>query len=787
MASNTAPPQLPHRIRRALSGLRWRIRAYVLLEGLSVAVIWICLTFWAGMALDYLPVLLGADEMPRAARAVVLSVIGLVLAYILYRWILRRAFVRLADRSMAILLERRHVQFHDSLITAVELTGRDERQAESSARMLADTEEDALRHLERVRLGSIFDARPLLMSLTGALILVASIGGALAAEQRFHTNLVELGFRRLYLLENEPWPRNAAIEVVGVQVQRDQATTTDVADLTMIAFQDGRLKVARGSSVSLLVRADAGAKVVPESCSIHYRLAEGDRGRVSMTRVGRIRDGYQTYRYDGKPLKGILGDLQFDVVGFDHRVRGFEIEVVDSPVVIEATLACEFPSYMVNEALSSWLPRTIPLTTATQLPMGTRFTLRARTNKALQQVVLRDLNGDEPVPVRVLEDEFEFDVDNLAENLSLEATLLDVDNVLSEKPYRIYVVGIEDQPPTVNVRLQGIGSAVTPDVIIPIRGRIDDDYDVAASRFEILVNDSAPTEMPFRLGVGGVVETAIDFREQRGLSGGIVLKVDDKLHLTVKATDKYDLGSQPHVGQGDHYQLEVVAPDRLLSMLEARELGLRRRFEQIKDEVTEMRQSLVRVRSEGPATASSTTEPADLPAGSTAQAAVDRMWSLRLLRAQRAEMQSEKSAQEILGVAASFGDIREELTNNRVDTQDRKQRIQDQIVAPLQAIGEGLFPELDLRLAALVAQLETLNREQPTPQAEDEATVSQAAATIQQTDEILLAIDSVLQSMLDIEDYNELLDRVRNLIADQEGLLDGTKKVQKQQVLDLLQ
>ncbi|HRX81961.1 MAG TPA: hypothetical protein P5307_22990, partial [Pirellulaceae bacterium] len=118
MANTPPAPRIPRRIRRALAGLRWRIRAYVVVEGLSLAVIWICLTFWAGLALDYLPVLLGADEMPRPARALVLAGIAIVLGIILYRWILRRAFVRMADRSMAILLERRHRQFRDSLITS---------------------------------------------------------------------------------------------------------------------------------------------------------------------------------------------------------------------------------------------------------------------------------------------------------------------------------------------------------------------------------------------------------------------------------------------------------------------------------------------------------------------------------------------------------------------------------------------------------------------------------------------------------------------------------------------
>lgn len=814
MANNPDGPRIPRRIRRALAGLRWRIRAYVVVEGLALAVIWICLTFWAGLALDYLPVLLGADEMPRAARAFVLAVIGIILAVILYRWILRRAFVRMADRSMAILLERRYWHFRDSLITSVEMSGANSGSNERSdsdcdAAMLAETEDDALQNLRHARLGGIFDIRPLLFSLVGAFILVGTICTAIAADQLFKLDVLELGFRRLYLLDDDTWPRSAAIEIVGVQVRRDELAADADQGSSMSEFSDGRLKVARGASVSLFVRADAGAKVVPNVCSVYYTTAEGDRGRVNMTRVGRIREGYQNYRYDGKPLKGILNNVRFDVVGFDHRLRDYELEVVDSPVVVDATLDCTFPKYMVNEELATWLPRTIPLTTATQLPFGTQFTLRARTNKPLAGATLRDTNTGESLSIQITEDEFEIDVEHLAGNLSLEVTLVDRDNVYSDKPYRIYIVGTEDQPPTVNVRLQGIGTAVTPDVVIAVQGKIEDDYEVVSSAFEVMVNDGDPRTQPFDLQSGDTVDASIDFREQRSDPSGIKLQPNDRLSLTVIATDKYDLGEQANVGTGDHYQLEVVTSDKLLSMLEARELGLRRRFEQIRDEMTELRESLVRVDKEGPATANSNSEPGETaatenesPDGSTTasaetapatedtvsvDAAVQRIWSLRLVRTQRAQLQSKKSSQETLGVAASFDDIRAELVNNRVDTEDRKKRIQEQVVEPLQAIGDTMFPELDRRLVALAERLEAHGSEGLDPHAEDSDTVSRAVTAVEQTDEILLAIDAILQSMLNIEDYNQLLDRVRDLIVDLTGLRDDTKKVRKQEVLELRQ
>ena len=47
-------------------------------------------------------------------------------------------------------------------------------------------------------------------------------------------------------------------------------------------------------------------------------------------------------------------------------------------------------------------------------------------------------------------------------------------------------------------------------------------------------------------------------------------------------------------------------------------------------------------------------------------------------------------------------------------------------------------------------------------------------------------LEAVREKMLDIEDFNQLLDRVRHLITEQEQLLDETKKVQKKSVLDLL-
>lgn len=803
MASESATDLLPHEIRQLLSGLRWRIRAYVWLQGLSLAVAWLGLTFWCGLALDYLPVLAGIGEMPRFARAALLAGIAAILAAILYRWVLRRAFVRLADHSMAMLLERRNAGLGESLITAVELNAPGHQPESPLSRdMLADTRRQALSRLDGVRLGSVFNLRPLAISVSSAFLLAATIGLFYVV----NANAWELGFGRLYLLKDDTWPRNARIEIVGVEQKEHRPEVPEAATTSssVTPFRDGTLKVAKGSNLGLVVRADASRKVVPEVCAIHYRTAEGDYGRVNMTRIGRIRDGFQLYRYEGKPFDGILSDVVFDAVGFDHRLSGYRLQVVDSPEVVSVKLACEFPPYMVDQKLSLWLPRTVDLTAGTQLPQGTRLILQARSNKPLSLAVITDPDTGDRSVVELAGKSgdtsgFSHHIERLGEHLTLDVSLHDTDGVQSERPYRIHISGIEDTPPLIEMRLRGIGSAVTPNVLVPIEGKVTDDYGLAKSWLEVVLNDGEPRAFPLQTASTGEAALAVDFRTERGREKGVTLEPGAKLHLTIKATDHCDLGSGPHQSEGDRFQLDVVSPEQLLTILEARELGLRRRFEQVISELTETRDMLTRIRAEGPEQAPAPTEPAAKTDGSNSGKASDptadptaeanerlkRVWSLRLLRSQQSLLQSQKSAQEVLGIAASFRDIYEELINNRVDTEDRKTRLKEQIATPLQAIGEKQFPELDRALEKLGAAISAVETSGKLAK-EDPATAEASRATVDQVNRTLADLDGVLQRMLDLESFNELLDIVRTLIEDQERITTETKKEQKKAVLDLL-
>jgi hypothetical protein len=204
--------------------------------------------------------------------------------------------------------------------------------------------------------------------------------------------------------------------------------------------------------------------------------------------------------------------------------------------------------------------------------------------------------------------------------------------------------------------------------------------------------------------------------------------------------------------------------------------------------VTQMRDSLLRAKASLSPGAASGSEPEDLrgdsdPEGQplSPEKKAQREADLRLLRVQRAIQQSHKSVAEVLGVAAGFLDIREELINNRVDTEDRKNRLKEQIADPLNQTCAEQFPRLDERLAAL----ETKLREGGVNVAPSEAGPLSDQA-IDQANLVLNELEAVLAKMQDLETYNELLEIVRDLLKDQEKMLQRTEQERKRQTLEEL-
>jgi aminoglycoside phosphotransferase family enzyme len=55
-----------------------------------------------------------------------------------------------------------------------------------------------------------------------------------------------------------------------------------------------------------------------------------------------------------------------------------------------------------------------------------------------------------------------------------------------------------------------------------------------------------------------------------------------------------------------------------------------------------------------------------------------------------------------------------------------------------------------------------------------------------QNAEIIVALTAILNDMIDIQDFNEVIDMVREMLEDQSEVLDKTKAEQKRRLLEAL-
>jgi hypothetical protein len=220
-------------------------------------------------------------------------------------------------------------------------------------------------------------------------------------------------------------------------------------------------------------------------------------------------------------------------------------------------------------------------------------------------------------------------------------------------------------------------------------------------------------------------------------------------------------------------------------LLERRELALRQRFESIYEKLTDTRNLLSRVgadESTPPPTDPKATPPnakpgaASDPASTTPAAAADHVLSRTRLRVSGSLQNVVQSTDEIIGVAEAFDDLGEELVNNRIDNSDLKSRLGEQIARPLHQIAQQRMPQLSAQLKLVEEHIE-----------DSAATVPELKKSIALADQILVEMRRVLDRMLELETYNEVVSLLRDIISDQDQINKRTKEQQKTRLRSLFQ
>ena len=729
-----------------LATLRRQTRGWVWLESLAWLVLAAVGFFWVSLALDW------CVEPPRWARGVLLAAAAVGLAILLYRKLLGRLSADLGDASLAVVVERSHPSFRDSLSTTIELA--DQPEVDVNPALLARTAAEAAAHLGQVRSERIFRRRRLAMLAFAAVIAAASIAGLAFAKPA----VAGLWVRRLPLLGDEPWPRQVRLRVED--------------------FPGGVRKVARGSDVDVIVHAQANDRL-PEVVDLRWRTAQtgGPGGRTAQTGGpgGRTASGRPgTWRIDrmgarggattdgqafGHVVKAVNDSLDLEIRGGDARLRDLRLEVLDPPALEKLLITSTPPAYLGSGGRES------PPARVVQIPRGSAVEIACTATKPLSAATMVAVAGGGSAAEVVLATLPATDTTDTSEaggaasaagrtivghiaSLDADRTVVvrftDTDGLVNREPVTFTLSALPDEPPQVAMRLRGISTAVTPRARLPLVGTISDDHGLGGASVRLKVAGGAETSLPvLRVREGdAVVELPAEAAEVVPLEP-LGLAVGRKLELAVTATDTCTLASEPNAGMSDTWSLDVVAPEVLVAMLEAREIILRRRYESCVADLTQARDGFAAPE-----------RPAE---GDTAGDRGDD--------AARLGDATARAAGETAELAEAFRGIRLEFDNNQLITPELEARLIAQIADPLSALSKQDLPALAVACRTGTGRQELVRR----------------------ADEVLARMRAVLDKMMELESFNEVVELLRGMIRTQEQIRAETLEQQKRRAREALE
>ena len=434
-------------------------------------------------------------ELPRPVREAVLAAAGIGLAVVLFRFILRRAFVRLSNRNMATILERQFPQLNDSLLTSVSLLDRPIEPSGFNPQMLAHTSNLARQRLDDVPLSQVFNPMPLVRKVVIALGLALAVG-LLAV---MAPAVLSLWAERNLLLADKHVAAQDPPGGGGLYRRRGQG---------------GRRREFRSPRAGLPRRYRNTRHSAKRSRSAIATKAAAATARPCRTSAGRrlpaaADEVLQEYSY---PFTGVLSSIHLDIAGGDARLYDLQLKVVPNPD-LNLKLVCEYPPYIERGPLTiDSVSGAVPV----RVPIGSRVTIRGTADKPLEMARIdcpavggqRGLASAvsaatnwapsgtssrirsnlfppprprKPAPRAAAKGPGKRAPEarpaaKPPHEYTLQFTLRDTDGLKARDPIFLTLVAVPDEPPEVKVRLVGTREpVVTPKGRLPVTGTITDD------------------------------------------------------------------------------------------------------------------------------------------------------------------------------------------------------------------------------------------------------------------------------------------------------------------------
>ncbi len=772
------------------------------MSGLLVVLSAAAVAFWLTSGVDAGWFALQKLELPVGLRSVVLIAIVVGGLWLFVNHFLRPLLRRTRDDELALLLERRFPEFQDRLITAVESRVGYPESGPLVDRMLDRTVTQADSVAKTVSPDDVFDFGPLKKRTWIAGLLVLSIAGNAVARP----GSLQRWWNAFILRKDAYHLRTTALDFSVVAQPGDRRQGFEETETGPLYLHP------RGADLELEMSVPEGNSesgrpwVVPERVRVDVIRFDGSRSRTYVSPTSE-----RSFRFI---LTRLQETVSVEVLAGDFRTPvPLTIEAVTPPAIDSMQAECVYPEYTGwNQQRESLVPI---LGSEVSLPIGTSLQLTATSNKPLQSArivtdffeLVGDRQTSELIPRQgysvvqapetplisrdglamtasfrvalaaesdseeeasaeaVLENEFQ----PVPSNASLRFLLHDEDDIISTLPESLRIRGIPDKPPVIATRITGVDNAVTRRAVVPVTGLIQDDYGLATARFEYLVDDetawrTSSFKSPLTRGTtehqlgdpsAGNVErfnvALLDLTEGQTLALGVV------------ATDQCTI-PKPNSTRAEPIVFRIVSNEELLSLLYTRELNLRRRFEDVIQQLEQVREDLqfhqdVAKRIE---------------AAPDGQASSEDRIGLTTA-ATRSGNNLRRQNNEVESIVESFEEIRQQLINNAIPPQQLAEDMKTGIIEPLQAITKGLMVDADrsvsrFRVAATSGK----------PASE------LAAQSVMDVSIVITELKQVLEKVRDMAEFHEIYQEGKYILEDLLKNWEETRELQKKRAIEKL-
>jgi len=418
------------------------------------------------------------------------------------------------ERRIAHYVDEHIPELEQRLMTAMEF---DEKRSTGGSSSLVDRlGEDTLIQLRKFNTGRVSSVRSAWPAAAAALLVLCGLFFALWTFNNF-----SLAGMRLIM----PWAQahETAAFPVGLTVA------------------PGTIKIPRGNDVMLIARI---VNADPGQVDLYLQTDSVTWSRIPMTREG----AENTYVYF---LAALQKDVDYYVDIGDQRSQRHRITVFDVPRVEQIDVDYAYPEY------TGMKNKTVKGGGDVIAPQGTRITLHAAFNKAVQNAAIHFGDGTtldlaaHSAGRTIASGSFV-----VTEDATYTINVIDTEQMANEDPYEYFVRSLPDTPPTVTLIQPGRDRRVMSLEEVSIIAAAEDDYGLAGFALNYMAAGGENRAIDFLASQKGRLQASFQGRTTLYLEN-LEVKPGDFVFYYLTARDNNGLRSAAEI-VSDIYFLEIV-------------------------------------------------------------------------------------------------------------------------------------------------------------------------------------------------------------------------------------